>query len=94
MNKESIKNKIRDDVTKEINYYIDEFDIEGEIKKFDIKGAVAQIIKDEIYKQVEKKIADAIFDNVQKTQPLIDAFTADTVKSIMIKFDKFINDHE
>lgn len=77
---------------KEIDYRIDEFDIDSVISEVTLKREIEKIIKDKIHQRIAEKIEQAIFQKVQQTQPLIDAITANNVTSIMMKFDKIIND--
>ena len=90
--RKKFKEALQELVLEQIQYQIDEFDIEAEVKKFNISKAVAEEIRTIILDKISKSIETKIFTEVQKKQPLIDAFVANNVAGFIYGFEKYVKE--
>ncbi len=89
MTVKTIKAKLKKDLKSEIDYYVDNFDVEGVIERYNIKDTVNREIKSIIVDSISKHIRDFIFKELTKKFPYIDGWLASNVEGFVLGFDAY-----
>lgn len=84
-----MKDIIEKQLKQEFDSLLSELDIDGEVERMIGKGKLRELLKREIDKRIAEKVADEIqlkiYRAVQKQMPIIDAYTDNQVRSLLIK---------
>ncbi len=84
--------KIEKIIKQELNSLLIDLDIDSEIERIIGKNHVKDLVAKEIDSIIIQKVTDTIQSSIikaiQKKQPLIDAYTENKVRSLMISIDK------
>jgi len=80
-----IRKEIEEKLIKDIQYELDEMDIEGMVKRLvqkkEVKEAVSRLVQDKIAQLVQERA----FMRIQKQMPIIDACVNEKVQEFMYK---------
>lgn len=75
--------KIEKQIHKELQYFLDEFDISAEIKRLSNSKNIEEIIKREIKDKVERAIGNTFIKAFAKNQKLIDSFAENKLRNLL-----------
>jgi len=80
-----IRKEIEEKLIKDVQYELDEMDIEGMVKRLvqkkEVKEAVARLVQDKIAQLVQERA----FMRIQKQMPIIDACVNEKVQEFLYK---------
>jgi len=78
-----MKKKIEKQVHDNLQYFLDEYDVESEIKRLTSKKALDDEIKKQIKENISMSINDSFMKAFSKNNKLIDAFANNKLRSLL-----------
>jgi len=80
-----MKDKIKERILKDVQYELDEIDVDGLIEKLLKEERVTEIARIMVRKLVAEKVTTSIQAKLSKSTFLIDAWTADKVTAFLLE---------
>jgi hypothetical protein len=78
-----MRKQIEKQIIKEVGYALDELDIDGMVKKLVSNKAVNDAVKQAVKEKLAQIIQEKAFMKIQKSIPLIDAWTNEKVQEFL-----------
>jgi hypothetical protein len=78
-----MRKSIEKQIIREIKYALDELDIDGMVKKLVSSKEVEKAVRQAVQEKLAKMIQEKAFMKIQKSMPLIDAWTNDKVQGFL-----------
>lgn len=78
-----MRKQIEKQIIKEVQYALDEIDIDGMVKRLVTSKAVNGAVKHAIKEKLAQTIQEKAFAKIQKQMPIIDAWTNDKVTGFL-----------
>lgn len=79
----NIRKQIEKQIIKEVQYSLDEIDIDGMVQKLITSKAVNEAVKRMVQEKLATIIQEKAFSKIQKSMPIIDAYTNEKVQEFL-----------
>ena len=80
-----IRKTVEEELIREIKYELDEFDVDGLVKRLIKQKDVADAVKRMVNEKIAELIQEKAFMKIKQAMPLIDAYTNEKVQEFLYK---------
>lgn len=78
-----MRKELEKQINREIQYALDELDIDGMVKKLISQDSVSKAVKEMVQQKLAQMVQEKAFMRIQKAMPLIDAYTNEKVQEFL-----------
>lgn len=79
----NLRKTIEKQINQDIQYHLDEFDIDNYVKKVVSNKEVGKLVDQQVKQKLAEMIQEKAFMSIKKVMPIIDAYTNEKVREFL-----------